>query len=383
MIPATTATTATPPPRSKNLVFHFAGVVLLVLAAAAALYLATTRHKAEAHETSARAEELAKGPRVTVAPVTKLPPGRLVTLPGEVHAFRESTLYAKVSGYLKYIRVDKGDRVKAGDVLGVIEAPELEQQARSKQADVAIRKLTDARYKMLEKNGLVSTQDAERAQADLTIANADLAQLQALQGYQVIKAPFDGVITARRADEGALLQAATSSQSALSLVDVADIKRVRIFLYLAQADALFVREGDPVTLWTEERPEAKVNATVTRFAKELDARTRTMLTEVDIDNSTTAPLYPGTFVRASLTLATPESLAIPADALAFRKGSPAVAVLRDGRAVVVPVEAGDTDGRLVHIKSGVSEGDRIILHPGDDVADGTPVQVVEHPGAAH
>src|SRR5262249_9448856 len=153
-------------------------------------------------------------------------------------------LYAKVSGYLKVVRVEKGDHVKEGELLGVIESPETEHDVASKKADLAVKKLTDKRYKSLAESGIVSEQDRDRAAADVEIAAAELLRVSALRGYELIRAPFAGIITARYADPGALLQAATSSQSALPLVDVTDSARLRIFVYLAQQDALFVHEGD-------------------------------------------------------------------------------------------------------------------------------------------
>jgi RND family efflux transporter MFP subunit len=362
-----------------DVVFHLIGVAIVAAAITGGVALASSRRQAVAREADARVEALRAGPLVETAAVKPAPPGRTVTLTGEVHAFRQTTLFAKVSGYLKLVRVDKGDRVKAGDVLGVIEAPEVEQDVASKQADVAIKKLTEARLKALVKSGVVSQQEMDRAAADVNIANAELARLSALRGYEVIRAPFAGIVTARHADQGALLQAATASQAALPLVDVADISRVRVYVYLAQSEALFVREGDAAIVWAEERPDRRVTATVTRLAKQLDPRTRTMLTEVDIENQTGkdgAPLfYPGTFVHVSLTLATPPSLMLPAQALVMRAGKPFVATVKDGHAVFVAVAIGDTDGQFVRVQSGVGPGDEVVLHPGDDVVDGAVVRV--------
>src|SRR5262249_42143836 len=193
------------------------------------------------------------------------------------------------------VRVDRGDRVEQNEVLGVIEVPEVEQEALPKRADLAMKKLTDSRYRSLAGEGVVSQQDTDRAAADLRIATADLARLEALRGYQVIRAPFAGTITARYADPGALLQAATSTQSALPLARVADLDRVRIDVYLGQKEALRVHVGDPVSVVVDHRA-APFEAKISRFEKELDPRTRTMLTEVELDNRE-AELYPGTFVH--------------------------------------------------------------------------------------
>jgi RND family efflux transporter MFP subunit len=354
---------------------HAVLILLVGILGGVAFLLAQGRRRAEAEEARARADEAARGQFVEVAEARRSPPQRKVTLSGEVHAFHESTLFAKVSGYLKLVRVDKGDHVADGEVLGVIEAPEVEQQIASKKADVAIKKLTDARYHGLATAGVVSQQDLDQAKAQVNIATADLAALNALRGYQVIRAPFAGIITARYADPGALLQAATSSQAALPLVRIADIDRVRVFVYLGQGDALRVHEGDPAEVWSDAHPEQHIQASVARFAKELDPRTRTMLTEIELDNRD-AHLYPGAYMRVGLTLADIASIVVPADAIFFDAGKSKVALARDGKAHFVAVDMMETDGKNARLLPGtLDEGDRVILHPSDEVSDGAPVRV--------
>ncbi|HEY3594902.1 MAG TPA: efflux RND transporter periplasmic adaptor subunit [Polyangiaceae bacterium] len=363
--------------RSSSFKLSFGLVVAVVVAGIGAFFLGHGRRQAVAEEAHSRSEEAALGPYVEVAPARTAPAVRGLTLSGEVHAFRESTLFAKVSGYLKMVRVDKGDKVREGEVLGVIEAPEVEQQIASKRADVALKKLTDARYAGLVQNGVISQQDKERSQADLDIATADLATLGALRGYQIIRAPFEGVITARYADPGALLQAATSSQSALPLVRIADIARVRVFVYLGQKEALLVHEGDPADVWTDADPDKRVQAKVARFSKELDPRTRTMLTEIELDNRD-AHLYPGAFVRVTLTLADRPTILVPADSLFYDDGKSNVAVVRDGRAHYVTVDVADTDGKTVRLRQGAVQADElVVLHPGDEVPNDIRVRIAE------
>jgi RND family efflux transporter MFP subunit len=359
------------------------GLVVAVLAAGVgAFLLGHGRHQAVVEEAHARADEASLGPYVEVATARAAPAIRGLTLSGEVHAFRESTLFAKVSGYLKLVRVDKGDPVREGEVLGVIETPEVEQQIASKKADVAIKKLTDARNAGLVKTGIVSQQDKDRSEADVQIATADLAGLDTLRGYQVIRAPFTGVITARYADPGALLQAATSNQSALPLVRIADIARLRVFVYLSQNEALVVHEGDSAEVWTDADPGQRVQAKIARFSKELDPRTRTMLTEIELDNKD-GRLYPGAFVRATLTLADRPTVVVPADALFFDSGKSNVAVLKDGHARYVAVDVADTDGKVVRLRQGaVHAGDVVVVHPGDEVPDGAKVRIAEKPAPA-
>jgi len=361
--------------------FFLRAATIGVLAAAGggALLLSSGRRHAEAKESDDRIAELARGPRVQAGRLTEGRRMRTVTLTAEVHAYRKTTLFAKVSGYLKAIRVEKGDRVREGQVIGVLESPETDNELASKRADLAVKKLADERLKLLGPSGVVSQQERERAEADEAIASSELARLAALQGYQVIRAPFDGIVTARYADPGALLQAATSSQAALPLVDVADVHRVRVQTYLAQEDALAVHEGDAVTLFVEGREGHPIEVKVTRYTRQIDPRTRTMLTEIEVDNQDGA-LYPGTFVRARFSLGVAPSKSAPAEAIVFQAGRPGVFVVKDGHARLVPVETSDHDGQTVRLVSGdVAPGDLVVLHPGDDVFDGSPVQPVEQP----
>jgi membrane fusion protein (multidrug efflux system) len=368
--------------RAESFKLSLGLAVAVAVAGVGAFLLGHGRQQAVAQQAQGRTQEANLGPFVEIAAARAAPAVRGLTLSGEVHAFRESTLFAKVSGYLKLVRVDKGDAVREGEVLGVIEAPEVEQQIASKKADVALKKLTDARNAGLVKTGIVSQQDKERSQADLEIATADLATLDTLHGYQVIRAPFNGVITARYADPGALLQAATSSQSALPLVRIADISRVRVFVYLGQKEALLVHEGDSADVWTDADPDQRVQAKVARFSKELDPRTRTMLTEIELDNRD-ARLYPGAFVRAALTIADRPAILVPADAIFFDGGKSNVAVVKDGRARYVAVDVADTDGKVVRLRQGtVNAGDGVVVHPGDEVPDGARVRIAEKQPAA-
>jgi RND family efflux transporter MFP subunit len=350
----------------------FAGFGVVALAAGGTAALVVARNHAESKERTERKEALDQGPLVDVGEVKTAPPVRDVTVPGEVHALVESTIYAKVSGYLKLIHVDKGDHVKKNEVLGIIEAPEVEAQASAQRADLAVKRLTEARDQMLLKTGLTSQQDLDQAAANVNISEASLRQLETLSGYQVIRAPFDGVVTARYADPGALLQAATQSVAALPLVSVANIDRVRVQAFLAQAEALFVHEGDHVSVWAQEKPDAKAEATVTRMSKELDPKSRTMLTEIEIDNTKTG-FYPGSVVRVRMAIAMPEAVSIASDAIAFSGGKYQVALVRSDHVHFMDVEVLDTNGSETRVR-GVKPGDVVIRHPSDDIIEGVKVR---------
>jgi RND family efflux transporter MFP subunit len=328
------------------------------------------------HERIERERATALGPSVSVVKVAMQPPTRTLTLTGEVKPFRQVTLYAKVSGYLKEVLFDKGDEVKKGQVLGILESPETEQVARAASADLSAKRRSAARFRTLAEQGLASKLDAERAVADSDMAAASYIRARSLKDYAVIRAPFDGIVTARQADPGALLQAATSAvPGALPLAEVADLSRVRVRVYVGPFDAPFVREGTPVTLWTDARPDRTMKASITRFTRALDARTRTMMCEIEVDN-TDRSLYAGTPVRVRLEVETPRVPVVPAEAVNIRDGKPHVALVRNGHAAFVPVDLGEDDGKVVRVQRGVREGDAVIINVGDEVSDGAPVQPV-------
>jgi RND family efflux transporter MFP subunit len=307
------------------------------------------------------------------------PPQRTLNLPGDVRAYRQATLYSKVSGYLKEIRVDRGDTVKANDILGVVAAPETDQQLSSLENGLTAKKQIAARLKALVPTGVASQQELDRAEADVHTAQADVDRLVAVRGFDVIRAPFDGTITARYADPGALMPAATgATQSAQPLVDIADESRVRIVVYLGQLDAPFVKDGDPCTVVRDADPSKPIVAKITRTAHALDPRTRTMWVEVELDNKERL-FYPGLFVHVALTLAAAPGLIVPADAVFLRGGQPTVAVVADGRAKFTQIQIGDDDGKTVRVLGGLQAGESVALHVGDDVSDGGAVQVVETP----
>lgn len=354
---------------------YVAGVVAVVCVAAFAFITYELRSQAVAAERDARSEGLRAGVTVLVAKAHASSGIRVVDLPGDVRAFRQVTLYAKLSGYLQEIHVDKGDRVAAGQVLAVVESPETDQQVLSLKADLAVKKQVQARYRALVSQGVVSQAEMDRANADVEAASAEFARLEALEGYEVIRAPFAGTITARYVDPGALVPAATgSTQSAQPLVDLVDMRKVRIFVYVGQSDAPHVHEKEIAHINGDEAT-VSLDAPITRISRALDPHTRTMLAEIDLDNRD-GQLYPGLFVHVTLNLKTPTGLTIPADAVVLRQGAPQVAVVEGNQAHFRPVQLGDHDGQSVRVLGGLKEGDMVGLHVGDEISDGVTVQPV-------
>jgi membrane fusion protein, multidrug efflux system len=362
--------------RGAAVVLYLAGIAVVAVVALIAWRIVRGKAAATSQEAAQRQQNVAAGPRVLVGKVRNLPPGRRLTLPGEVRPWRQATIFAKVSGYVKQMLVDKGDGVREGQLLATLESPETDQQVLSAKADLATKKIIAERYDKLAPQGVVSQQELDQASGNLQVGQAQLARASALEGYEAIRAPFAGVVTARYVDVGALLPAATGSTSgAQPLVEITDMNVVRIYVYPGQGDAQFVRDGMPVAIESDAHPGEKLDAKITRTAHALDTRTRTMLTEVDIDNKDRWVL-PGVFVRVSMDLDTPATLVVPAEAVFLREGRPFVAVVQDGHAHFTPIEAGDDDGKLVRVVSGLTDGQTVALHVGDEISDGAAVQPV-------
>src|SRR5690242_17333576 len=275
---------------------YVVGIVGIIAALAGVVLIATSR-KAEAdREEKDRAGEIAKGPRVRVARAEMSPPVRKLELQGEARPFAQATLYAKVSGYLKEMRVDKGDVVKPNQIVAVIQAPEIDRQYEAAVADASYKKANARRAAELAKPGVVSVAEAETQVGVAQVADAQVATLAQQKSYEVLRAPFAGTVTARFADPGALVQAATGAQTgALPLVTISTPEKLRVYVYVPQRDAAFVKVGDKALITTPDHAELRVEGNVTRLSSELDSRTRMMLVEVDVDNRD-GKIVPGSFV---------------------------------------------------------------------------------------
>jgi len=367
--------------RTRSTAYYTAGMAAAVLAAGGVAALAWSRGAAVHAEALAREKALAPGPHVRVAQAGRSAASREVHVQGEAEPYASVTLYAKVSGYLRSIQVDKGDSVKRGQLLAVIEAPEIDQQLLAATADAKNKRVNAARAKALVGPGVVSAQDYDSAVASAEVAEATEKAAHQERSYEVLRAPFDGTVTARYADPGALLQAATSAEtSALPVVTVAQIDRLRIYAYLDQHDAAFVREGDAAVVTVPERPGQPFRATVTRLSRELDPSTRTMLVEVDLDNSA-GLIVAGSFVQVAIAIPVPSLVEVPVAALVLRGSATFVGVVgNDDRVRFRPVTLADDDGVRARVASGLSGGEQVALNLGEDVAEGGLVQPIAEEG---
>jgi membrane fusion protein (multidrug efflux system) len=358
-----------PPELKKPAKKLIVGAVILFVVIASYKFVA---YKIEEHH---RAVELAAGPIIRVGKVTKSPGDHTVTTIGESRPYQSVTLYAKVSGYLKSVKVDKGDVVKQGQILAVIESPETDQEYQAALADAHNKKDIAARTMTLRAKGLVSEQEAEQAQSDADVSAARLRSQETLKGYEVLRAPFPGTVTARFADPGALVQNATSSQaSALPVVSVSEIKRLRVDVFVDQRDAPFVAKDQPVEITLPERPGVTLKGQVDRVADELDPRTKMMLTEIDIPNEDRS-LVAGSFVNVALKIKSPPYFEAPVEALVLIKNKTFLSVVNpDNTLTYRAVEIVGNDGKLLSIMSGVKEGETVALSVGNAIPEGGKVR---------
>jgi RND family efflux transporter MFP subunit len=318
----------------------------------------------------------AAGPRVLVTRAVAAPPTRMVTIVADVHGRREAKLYAKVSGYLRSLDADRGDSVREGQRLARIESPETDQQLLSASADLAAKRVTAGRARSLGGTGALSQQEIDDAEASLRVAQAETSRVSALRRYELLSAPFDGVVTAHYLDPGAFVPAATSAgQGAQPVLEIADVSSVRVYGYVDHVDAANVHVGDAAAILSDARVEP-VMARVSRVPHALDPRTRTMLVEIDVDNAK-GTFLPGDFVRVRFEVPAAPSQSVPSSAIVFHHGEPQVVTVSDGVAHFRRVELGDDDGKSIRITSGVEAGDAVVVQPSDDVSDGRPVQVVD------
>jgi len=365
-------TPAAPPPRPRALTNG--AVVLVIAAILGVLALALGRRGSEARERQQRAVAQDRGPVVRLAPVELSSADRTLGIPGEVRAWSQATVYSKVAGYVREVAVDKGTRVKKGDLLARLESPETDQQVLGARADAQLKQVQAERARKLRPQGFIAQQDLDNAESALQVSRATLQQLLALQGYEQVRAPFDGVVTARYVDPGALVAAGTASNQAVQpLFELADMRTVRVQVYVGQDDAAGIRQDAPVSVSLPDDPGHPIEAKVTRTAQGIDTRTRTMLVEIDVANDPVR-LYPGSYVNVKIRFPGRRTPVVPGEALAWRGDALYVATLgAENRVKLVRIQPGEDDGRRVQVLSGL-QGEQVVLNPSAELSDGERVQ---------
>ena len=362
--------------RSPLVMFVLALAILL-----GAIAFVMLREEAPVSSQTKRGSHEAETPSGVVAVQTLLVQRRdLVhglTLPGNVSPWLQATLYAKVPGYLKWMGADKGDMVKKGQLLAVLDAPEIEQQFQQADADYHIKEVTFERLRDVwrENPDVIAKQDVDVAEAAAKAAKYLRDSRKSMLEYTKVLAPFNGIITARFADPGAFIPAAVGSATqTVPFFTIMDIDTVRIYVSVPQEAALLAKDGIPAQLTARELPGQEFRGTVTRTTTALDPSTRTLLVEIDLPNPDHR-LRPGMFVTVTLILQEhPQALALFPAALVNEKTGTSVFVVEGGRAKQVAVKTGLDDGTWVEILEGLQENMEVIVVGKSGLTDGQAVQ---------
>jgi len=400
-------------PSSLTITALVIGLVLLLAGAFVAGYVPLQKRDATVR---AEADERARAvPSMEVIRVGRAAGESDIQLPGTMQAITEAPILARADGYLKRRLVDIGDRVITGQVLAEIDAPELDQQIKQVEASVAqaeaaseqaeanleqgkanrdLARLNAERWKSLADQGIASKQDSDQYQSqfaaqnanvqalekaitaqrsNVAAAKANLSRLQEIQGYRLVKAPFDGVVTVRSVDVGALVNTGSTL-----LFRIAQIDKLRTYINVPQMSASSVRTGQPAVLTVANLPGRVFHGNVARTANALDPANRTMLVEVAVPNPDGA-LFPGSFAEVNLSASrTNLPLVVPASAILFRTDGAQVAVVQpDTTLHLQKIVVGRDYGDRVEILQGLDDGATILAAPGDAAREGVKIVPVD------
>jgi len=332
-------------------------------------------------------------------------PDQTLVLPGQTMAFVDTPIYARASGYLKSWNYDIGAHVKRGDVLAQIETPELDQQLREAQAQLAqneaaviqaeanmdLARVTNGRTAELVRQGWTSRQQGDQdrltfagstaavdvARANVRVAQAQVDRLEELTRFESVTAPFDGVITARNTDVGALINAGAGSP-ATELFHMASTQTLRIFVAVPEIDAPNLSPGDAAMVTFDAYPGQTFRGALARTDSAINPASRTLLVEVDIKNGD-GKLLPGSYAFVHFTLqGRTRSVVIPANTLLFRSEGLRVGVVRNGAAELVPITIGRDYGDSVEVLTGLDKADEVIINPSDSLVSGAVVRLANH-----
>lgn len=315
-------------------------------------------------------------------------------LPGNTQPLNDTAIYARTNGYLKRWYFDIGAHVKRGDLMAEIETPEIDDQLRQARADLVnaeltmkLASITAERKESLLKTGFAPAQDRDNAVGALDVAKAmvqsrqaAVGQLEQMQSFERVEAPFDGIVTARTVDVGALI-AAGGATSARELFHLVAIDWLRIYVSVPEDYSPAMHVGAVATVTLDEFPGEKFEGNLVRTSNAIDPASRTLLVEIDVPNKD-GKLLPGSYVHVLFSIPTSgKAVTIPANALLFRKEGLQVGVVRDNKVELVPVKIGHDFGDTVEVVSGIQATDQIVANPSNSLVSGTTV-VVKAPPAA-
>jgi RND family efflux transporter MFP subunit len=366
------------------------GAIALAVAGAVVIAGLATRHSQAEQLKEAAAERAV--PTVSLVAMKDVA-GSPMELPARIEAWSRAPIYARVSGYLQAWRVDIGTPVKAGQVLATIETPDLDQDLRQAQAQLAVARSnlalaesTAKRWQSLVAQQAVSKQEADEKQGDFVskqstvqALQASVERQQALKRYTQLVAPFDGVVTARNTDVGALVNAGSGGAAGSELFVVSDLRRLRVYVQVPQRQLAQIHPGSTARVSVPERPDSAYQAKVQSLAQAINAGSGTMLVQLVVDNPK-GELLPGAFatVQFDQVAVAGNAVVIPPGALITGRNGTQVAVLDAGNRVRIKKVAIERDlGNAIQLGEGVSKADRIIDSPPDGLADGDHVKVAQ------
>jgi len=365
---------------------------LIIGAAAVAVLLfgIRLRVKAEANLKTVTAQMAV--PSVSVVQPKPAAPAQEVTLPGSIQPFISSPVYARTDGYLKKWYFDIGAHVKAGQLLATIQAPEVDEQlaqARSTlatgEANLKLAQITNERYQALLQKHAVAQQDADNAagtysanQAIVDADNANVRHYEALVSFEKVYAPFDGVITARNTDIGDLINAGSSSVAKTDLFHIAQTGTLRVYVNVPEEYSRGIKPGQTAAdIVLAEFPGQKFPGKVVRTAESINGTTRTLLTEIDLQNPDNT-LLTGSYAEVHLRIPSENpTFLIPVSTLIFRSEHLQAGVVRNGKAELVDLTPGHDFGSEIEIVSGLKAGDQVVMNPPDSLVSGQQVNIVK------
>src|SRR6266404_367042 len=331
-------------------------------------------------------------PAVIVVQPKRAAPGQEIVLPANVQAFKDAPIYARTNGYLKRWYADIGAHVRQGQLLAEIDTPEVDQQLHQARADlttaeanVHLSEITANRYQGLLRSDSVSQQDADNATGDFAAkkaivqsAQANVRRLEDLQSFQRIYAPFDGVITARNTDVGQLIDSGSSGGATRELFHIAAVSRLRVYVNVPQVYSPQIKAGLHAQLTLAEFPGRHFDGMVVRDTGAIDNTTRTLLTEIDVNNPT-GELKPGGYVGVHLTLPTSDTtFTLPVNAIIFKSAGMQVATVKDGKNInLVSIAPGRDFGTEMEVLAGLKGDESVVINPPDSLTSGEPVRVAQ------
>src|SRR5881398_14609 len=367
---ATPHTPLHPPMRSVAVWGPIAAVTVLAIL----VILGTWRHVSQRNEQKDFAQRTTQI-AVNVATANRDDNPKELILPGTIQAFTQTTIFPRSNGYVKSWKVDIGDNVQAGQLLAEISTPEVDQQLAQARAQEEIAKVTADRWRDLVQKNVVSKQEYDQNEKAYEAAKANLQQLEKIQGFQQILAPFAGKIAARNIDVGTLVTAG-SGNSGTPLFSLVQSDLLRVYVYAPQENAPSIHEGLAAKIVLQEFPGQEFDGSVTRTAGALDPQSRTMQVEVQVPNHE-GKLYAGMYGQVKFRLADENApIVVPANAFLFRTDGPQVAtVVKDNRIHWQTIRVGRDFGTQLEVLDGLAENTRVVMNPTDDLAESIKVQL--------